>query len=73
MPLRPSPGDATNMPGDAHRDDPIARELRHRQQLAKVGESDKTPLILLGHVWLACAALVVVILAVTVLAYRLAS
>jgi hypothetical protein len=61
------------MPTNANRDDPIAREVRHRTQLAEVGASDKTPLILLGRVWLACAALVAVVLAVTLLAYRLAS
>jgi hypothetical protein len=47
-----------------------AHELEHT---ADVGESPKTPLILLGEVWVVAAAVVVVILALSLVAYRLAA
>jgi hypothetical protein len=49
------------------------RKLRQLEHLADVGESDKTPLILLGEAWLVSAIVVLVFLALALLAYRLAS
>jgi hypothetical protein len=45
-------------------------ELEHT---ADVGESSSTPWIVLGEVWVAAAAVVLVIIALSLLAYRLAS
>jgi hypothetical protein len=45
-------------------------ELKH---VADVGESNRTPLILLGEAWVVAAAAVLTLLAITLLAYRLAS
>jgi hypothetical protein len=50
-----------------------AREKVHElEHTADVGESAETPLILLGEVWVVVAAIVLVVLAVSLLAYRLA-
>jgi hypothetical protein len=43
------------------------------EHVAEVGESEETPLILLGDVWVVTAVVVLVVLAVSLLAYRLAS
>jgi hypothetical protein len=43
------------------------------EHTADVGESPKTPLILLGEVWVVSSAVVLVIVALSLLAYRLAS
>jgi hypothetical protein len=45
-------------------------ELEHT---AEVGESDTTPLILIGGVWIFAAVAVLVLLAVALLAYKLAT
>jgi hypothetical protein len=45
-------------------------ELEHT---AAVGESEKTPLILIGDVWVVSAAVFLVMVALALLAYRLAS
>jgi 5,10-methenyltetrahydromethanopterin hydrogenase len=47
--------------------------LRELEHTAEVGESPKTPLILLGDVWVVCAIVVAVVLAISLFAYRLAS
>jgi hypothetical protein len=51
----------------------VGREVRHLEQVAEVGESGETPLILLGGVWFVCAVAFLVVLAVTLVAVRLAS
>jgi len=43
-------------------------EVRRLEQVAEAGESEETPWILLGRVWIVCAVLVVIVLAVTALA-----
>ena len=43
----------------------LTRELHHLEQVADVGESEKTPWILLSRVWFVVAVLVIVVLALT--------
>jgi hypothetical protein len=50
----------------------VTREIHHLEQVADVGASDETPLILIGGVWVGCAFFVLVILALTLVAARLA-
>ena len=50
----------------------LKEELRSLQKTADVGASAETPLILIGEVWVVCAIAVLVLLAVALLAYRLA-
>ena len=49
------------------------RKLHELEHVAEVGESDKTPLILIGGVWVVCAIAVAVTLAIVALAYVLAT
>jgi len=49
------------------------RKLHELEHTADVGESGWTPLILLGETWVVSAIAVLVLLAVALLAYRLAS
>jgi hypothetical protein len=51
----------------------LDRELHHLERVADVGESDETPLILIGSVWAACAVVVLAVLALTLVAVRLAA
>jgi hypothetical protein len=51
----------------------VTRELHHLEQVAEVGESDKTPLILTGGLAVVCGTAFLVILALALLAYRLAA
>jgi hypothetical protein len=53
--------------------EPVARELHELKEEADLGESAKTPLIVLGEVWVVCAIAVVILLAISLLAYWLAS
>jgi hypothetical protein len=73
MPSRPPPSILGEMTTHEKRDEPVARELRHLEQVAEVGESDKTPLILWGGVAVVCAAIFLVMLVLSLLAYRLAA
>jgi hypothetical protein len=49
------------------------RRLRELEHVAEVGESDETPLILIGEVWFVVAIALLVLLALALLAYRLAA
>jgi hypothetical protein len=49
------------------------RKLHDLEHIAEVGESNKTPLILIGEAWVVSAIAVLVLLALALLAYRLAS
>jgi hypothetical protein len=49
------------------------RKLHDLEHVADVGESDKTPLILIGEVWIVSAIAVLILLAIALLAFRLAS
>jgi hypothetical protein len=51
----------------------LKEELRRLERIADAGDSSQTPLILLGEVWIVCAIAVLVLLALTLLAYRLAT
>ena len=55
-----------------HSQDPT-QELRRLEEVAERGESGETPFILLANVWLVCAVAFLVVLAISLLAYRLAS
>jgi hypothetical protein len=49
------------------------RKLRELEQVADVGESAETPLILIGEVWFVVAIALLVMLALALVAYRLAA
>jgi len=51
----------------------MSKSIRELEHVADVGESDKTPLILIGEAWVVMAIAFLVFLALTLLAYRLAS
>jgi hypothetical protein len=57
----------------AHDRGRAARKLHELEHTADVGESEKTPLILIGEVWVVSATAVLVLIAIALLAYRLAS
>jgi hypothetical protein len=57
----------------SHETGGAVRKLHELEHTADVGESDKTPLILLGEVWVVSATAVLALIAITLLAYRLAS
>jgi len=59
-----------DLSGDVER---VREELHELEHTADLGESPKTPLILLGEVWFVAALLVLVVLALSLLAYRLAA
>jgi hypothetical protein len=49
------------------------RKLHELEHVADVGESAETPLILIGEVWFVVAIAVLVVLALALVAYRLAA
>jgi hypothetical protein len=49
------------------------RKLHELEHTADVGEDDRTPLILIGEVWIVAAIAVGVILAISLFAFRVAS
>jgi hypothetical protein len=51
----------------------LSREVHELERVADTGGSSATPLILLGEVWVVCAVAVVTLIALALLAYRLAS
>jgi hypothetical protein len=54
-------------------DSPTAvRKLHEAEYVANVGEDDRTPLILIGEVWIVSAILVVIILAISLFAFHVA-
>jgi hypothetical protein len=57
------------MPDTEH----AVEKLRELEHTAEVGESPKTPLILLGDVWVVCSIVVIAVIALSLLAYWLAS
>jgi hypothetical protein len=65
--------DRTGMPADGEREDPLVSHVRNLDELVDTGESEKTPLILLGRVWIVTAAAVLLILVLATLAYYLAT
>jgi len=56
----------------AHGTSRLAREAHDLEHEAEVGESPRTPLILIGEVWVVAASVVLVVLAITLLAYDIA-
>jgi hypothetical protein len=61
------------MGNQSHETERAVEKLHELEHIADVGESPKTPLILLGEVWVVCALIVLVILALSLIAYRLAT
>jgi hypothetical protein len=55
-----------------HNDDPAVRELEDLAQVAGVGKSSKTPLVLGASIWILTAAAFLVLLLVSVLAFWVA-
>jgi len=51
----------------------LGRKVHELEQIANVGESDRTPLILIGEVWVVAATAVLVVLALALLAYDIAA
>ena len=51
----------------------LEKELHEAEEIADKGESSATPLILFADVWVVCAIAVVVLLALVLIAYRLAT
>jgi hypothetical protein len=70
---RPAGDGEGAMPIHSHDTPRAVRKLHEREHVADVGESDKTPVILFGEVWFVTAVTVLVLVAVSLLAYRLAS
>jgi hypothetical protein len=66
-------GDREDMRKRSHDTPAVVRKVHELEHVADVGESDETPLILLGEVWVVSATAVFVFLAIALLAYRLAS
>ncbi len=56
----------------AHEHSHPVEKLHELEQVAEVGESGETPFILMGEVWVVCAAAFLVLLAIALLAYDLA-
>ena len=61
------------MTNDSPETAPIVEKLRERRHLAEAGEDEKTPAILLGETWVVIATAALVVLAICLLAYRLAT
>jgi hypothetical protein len=71
MPARAPASDARLMHRE-HATPHVKAELEELRHEAEVGESARTPLILLSEVWVVCAIAVVIGIAIGLLAYRLA-
>jgi hypothetical protein len=71
MPARAPASDARLMHPE-HDAPHVKAELEELRHEADVGESARTPLILLSEVWVVCAIAVVIGIAIGLLAYRLA-
>jgi len=50
---------------------PVAEKVDELERTADAGVSGRTPLIVLGEVWVACAVLSLAVLALTLLAIRI--
>ena len=61
------------MESKEHNHESIVEDVREREGVAERGESESTPAIVLGGVWLICAVAVAVVLALALLAFWLAS
>jgi hypothetical protein len=73
MPDGGTVGDPQGMSNHTHDTPQAVRELHELRYEGDVGRSDRTPLILLGEVWIFCAVLVLIVLAAALIGYRLAS
>jgi hypothetical protein len=61
------------MSKDSHESHAVAQRLHELERVADVGESGETPFILMGQVWFVVAAVLALMLAVSLIAYYLAS
>ena len=60
------------MPSTDHDRSSLAQEVHELERIAETGGSSKTPLILLGGVWVVSVVVAVGMIALALLAYRLA-
>jgi hypothetical protein len=58
---------------NSHETRSAVRKRRELEHVAEVGENDETPLILIGDVWFVLAIALLVLLALALLAHRLAA
>ena len=65
-------GDPSTVKSTPHKEPRIVEEVSELEQVARTGESPKTPLILLADAWVVSALAFLVMLALVLLAYRLA-
>jgi hypothetical protein len=61
------------MTNDSSDTAPIVEKLRERKHLADVDEDEKTPAVLIAETWVVIATAALVVLANSLLAYRLAA
>jgi hypothetical protein len=73
MPYLLAAGTIRGMRSKSHDTHEAIRELHELEHVADVGEDDRTPLILIGEMWIVSAIVVVVILALSLFAFHVAS
>jgi hypothetical protein len=73
MPARAAAGTIADMESRSHDTPEAVRKLQEIEHAGDVGEDERTPLIALGETWVVVAIAVVVVLAVTLIAFYLAS
>jgi hypothetical protein len=64
---------SSSMPNHSHDTPDGGRKLHELEHIADVGESEKTPWILIGETWVVTATAFLVVVALALFAYRLAS
>ena len=65
--------DRADMPERSDDTPSAVQKVHELEQIADVGEDERTPWILLGRVWVKVATAVLVVLAIALFAYRLAA
>jgi hypothetical protein len=61
------------MHSKSHDTNETARKLHELEHIANIGEDDRTPLLLMGEMWIVSAIIVGVILALSLFAFHVAS
>jgi hypothetical protein len=61
------------MTSTSHQNSPVAHEVHKLERIADAGKSPWTPAIVLGEIGVVCAVAVLALLAITLLAVRLAT
>ncbi len=60
------------MPSKPHHEPEPLEKLHELEHIADVGEDERTPLILIGEVWVVCAIVVLVVLLISLFAFHIA-